>query len=207
MEIYFVRHGETASNVARRHQPSHTRLTPRGRAQARAVAKDIAALQPTHFFSSSQVRALETAEIIGETIEMIPQVDSVFVELNRPKNMYGWHHRDPRSLWYLARWFFGFAGAKDDAEAGENYQSLRRRVKAAQALLSALPQDARVVVVTHSVFITMFRAHMCNERPLSVWQAVQFLRKVFATKNTDIIHVRYIDVGEAHVCAWQEVVE
>jgi broad specificity phosphatase PhoE len=207
MDIYFVRHGETASNVSKRHQPSHSRLTTRGREQAAAVAPQLVALQPTHFFSSSQVRAVETAEIIGSVLDFEPQVEQVFAELNRPRHMYGWHHRDPRSLWYLALWYVGLSGAVDDQEAGESYQSLRRRIAKAQTLLASLPDDARVIVVSHSVFINMFLAHMCRPHALRPWNVIGFLRRVFRTNNTDVRHIRYHKQGTDRGCAWQEITE
>ena len=202
-----MRHGETGSNVSKRHQPSTSRLNDHGREQARAVAHKLAALSATHFYASSQVRAVETAEIISHSLDLSLQLEHVFTELNRPQHMYGWHHRDPRSLWYLMLWYLGFAGAVDDQEAGESYHSLRKRVLKAQSLLASHPADATIIVVSHSVFINMFIAHMCQPSSLRPWQMFSFLRRVKMTKNTDILHVRYENSDNERRCEWQHVVQ
>lgn len=204
MEVYFVRHGETSGNVAKRHQSSHTTLTKSGRRQAGEVALHIKKLSPTHIVSSTQLRAVETAKIINEELGLDHRVEPLFAELNRPKNMYGWHQSDPRSLWYLVRWYAGFAGSSGDQEAGEDYKSLRRRVRNARDFLTTYPPDAKIVVVSHSVFITMFRNHVCRERSMNLLQAVRFLFQVRRTHNTSITKYKY-DTSSPGACKWSLV--
>jgi broad specificity phosphatase PhoE len=57
MEIYFVRHGQTDGNVAKRHQANTTRLTDLGRKQAETAALRVKEINPDFFISSSMVRA------------------------------------------------------------------------------------------------------------------------------------------------------
>jgi len=66
MSIILVRHGETLLNVARTLQPSDTPLSPTGLAQARSVAKRLAALGVGGIVSSDMPRARVTADTIAE---------------------------------------------------------------------------------------------------------------------------------------------
>ena len=63
--IILVRHGETALNAARVLQPAATPLGPRGFAQAEAVARRLAPMQPGAIVSSDLPRALQTAQAIA----------------------------------------------------------------------------------------------------------------------------------------------
>jgi probable phosphoglycerate mutase len=201
MQVYLVRHGETGGNVAHRHQAEHTRLTKAGQAQAEAVAKRVAELEPTHLVSSSLVRAIETAKVISERVELIPETDPTFIELARPASMYGRYHKSPRSLWFYGRWYLGSQAAL--AEGGESYATLRERFAVAQARLAEYPEDARVVVVTHSVFMTLFVEHLCREKPLWPWQAALAFVKILRTKNTHIIALSFDHKAPAGTCAWR----
>jgi broad specificity phosphatase PhoE len=65
--LHLVRHGESDWNVARRVQgrTAHVGLTARGRAQASAVASVLGALPIVSVLTSDQMRAVQTATIIG----------------------------------------------------------------------------------------------------------------------------------------------
>lgn len=60
--LYLIRHGETALNVARVLQPAHTPLSPRGQAQAEALAQRLRNAGLAGILSSDLTRTLETAE-------------------------------------------------------------------------------------------------------------------------------------------------
>nr|MBP9842936.1 histidine phosphatase family protein [Candidatus Paceibacterota bacterium] len=151
MEIYFIRHGQTDGNVAKRHQANTTRLTDLGRQQAEAAAQRVKEIKPDFFISSSMVRAIETSSIIAQATDMIPSTGALFAELERPAKMYGFHHKDPRSLWFYIRWYFGLVNV--EGTGAESYKMFRERIAMAQEALMKYPMDAKLVVVSHSVFI------------------------------------------------------
>lgn len=196
MEIYFIRHGETAGNVAKRHQAEKSQLTDRGRKQALEVAGEVAQYEPTHLLTSPLVRALQTASVIGEVVDLIPQTNTDFIELQRPSGMYGNFHLSPMSLWFYCRWFFG------RTHDGESYEALRERIKRAKEHFKQYPEDARVAVVSHSVFINLFLAHMCDDEPMSLLRAAKVFRKVLQMKNTQIIPVMFDPYAGKGTCAW-----
>lgn len=65
MTLLFIRHGETALNAARVLQPADTPLSPRGLAQAQAVAERLATAGMAAVLSSDMPRALQTAQAIA----------------------------------------------------------------------------------------------------------------------------------------------
>jgi broad specificity phosphatase PhoE len=68
-KLYFIRHGESEGNLARifSGQADH-RLTAQGRMQAQLAAQEAAQLSIDLIISSPLSRALETAQIIAESV-------------------------------------------------------------------------------------------------------------------------------------------
>lgn len=200
MEIYFVRHGQTDGNLSKRHQVDHTELTFTGRAQAVEVAKKIRDLKPTHLVTSSLVRAIETAREIGTECGLVPEVSGHFVEIIRPQSMAGKHHFSVESLWFYFRWYFGFGITKKTG--GESYKAFRERFDVAKAFLAQYPADARVVVVSHGVFISFFLLHMCDNRWMHPVRALRSLRHILGMPNTKVTKVTFSPNSPAESCAW-----
>ncbi len=203
MEIFLVRHGQTNGNVAHRHQSTATPLTPLGRQQIIASAHKLTEFAPTHLITSSVLRAVESAQLIGQILDLIPDTNEVFRELDRPNFLHGNLLKSPRSVLFYSLWYFGLS---DNATyGGESYKDLRARVQKAQAVLEQYPEDAKVVVISHSVFINFFLAHMCDPRPMNPFKALIRFIKVFRIKNASITRVTYSKGASKHVCAWQQV--
>ncbi len=201
MEIFLVRHGETEGNVAQRHQSTATPLTQKGKQQIMEAASTLKELKPTHLLASSVLRAVESAQIIGLSLDMIPETSEVFRELDRPLHLNGNFHKSIGSLWFYALWYFGLSDHQK--YGGESYKDLRNRIQAAQAVLAQYPSDARVVVVSHSVFINFFLAHACDSRPLTPWRAAIRFWKILTIKNGSITKMRYQPHPSPKVCDWR----
>lgn len=198
MQIYLVRHGETAGNLAHRHQATKTRLTKAGEAAAIAAGEDIKQYQPTHLLTSNLIRAVETARVLGTACNLVPETDERFVELVRPVELYGHHHRSLRSLFFYARWYFGLT----DPKAGESYRALRQRFQAVQEYLATYPKDARIVVVSHAVFINLFAAHLCSSKPLWLWQAARTFLQILRMPNLHVVSIQFDPDSKQTECAW-----
>jgi probable phosphoglycerate mutase len=203
MEVYFVRHGQTDGNVSKRHQAEKSQLTKVGKEQARETAHRLASLKPTHFVTSSPVRAIQTAQIISEEIGLIPDTSILFSELHRPKYIYGNYHFGLLSLWYITKWYLGFGKGDVSSDEGESYANLRTRIAQGKEYLEALPDDARVVVVSHAVYISLFIAHVCQPNRLSFFQALKYWTRLHSLKNAEIKHLSVTKLD--HGCGWQLV--
>jgi broad specificity phosphatase PhoE len=200
MNIYFIRHGETGGNVAKRHQHEQSHLTERGVAQAASAAAVAAALNPTHLIVSDRVRAVETGQAVAAATDLIPDRTPLFAELCRPQEMYGFRHFSRKSLVYLVHWFAGAFGGDDCGPAGESYAAFRSRLAAARAYLEALPPESRVVIVSHSVFITLFVAHLTRTKPLSWFGAARHFLRIKGLPNGSITHLTF---DPTRTRAWQ----
>lgn len=205
IDVYFVRHGETGGNVAKRHQAEETHLNDRGKAQAMHLRSWVQELHPTQVIVSDRVRAIETAELMLEGNSLIPATDPVFTELQRPRSIYGHYRTNPRALWYLIAWFFGWMGGDGSDGKGESYRVFRTRIQAAREKLQQQPDGSRVVVVSHSVFISFFVAHICDDRPMTPWRAVAVFLKLLRLKNASVTHLQFDPKAGEGTCAWREV--
>lgn len=201
MKVYLVRHGQTGGNVAKRHQAEHTPLTELGKEQARRVAEVIRLYQPTHIITSRYVRAIETARIIGDVCNLIPVTSPNFVELLRPENMYGHHHKSFRSIWFYLWWYLGQVGGSTEEE-GESYRTLRERFKKAREELASYPEDARIIVVSHTAFIGLFVAHLCRKRALNPFQAARTFYRILTMPNTCITPIYFDREPDEDECSW-----
>jgi len=189
MDIYFVRHGQTDGNLARRHQHPDIELNETGKLQALQVAKTIKRLRPTHLITSTNKRAVETAKVIGAACDIIPETYPAFEELKRPLYLVGNRFGDPQTVSYMWGWFFGVQAAS--MHDGESYTDFLNRLQLARTYLSQLPDTSRVVVVSHAVFINFFLEHMRRPTRMGITRAAILFYKILRLKNTAVIHVRH----------------
>jgi broad specificity phosphatase PhoE len=157
-ELLLVRHGETDWNRDQRFQGhADPPLNETGRAQARALADDLAAERIDAIYTSDLARARETAELIAERagvpFVLEPQLREVDVGewqgLTRleiaerfPAGMRNWNERG-----------HGW-------ERGETYEQLTERVLEALERIVRRHPGERVVVVGHGGTIRAVRAHV-----------------------------------------------
>jgi len=200
MEIYFVRHGQTDGNVAHRHQHEDSEINELGRVQAKEVAKKIADLEPTHIVSSTNFRAIETTKIIITecNLDLIPETNPAFEEFHRPSWLTGNRFLSYLSIKYVLGWFYSSSNGE-----GETYDDFLKRILEARAYLEALPEDSKVVVVTHSVFINIFLEHICRDKRINLWRAIVRFWHVFTISNGSITHLRYAKKDKQ--CSWEVV--
>lgn len=196
MEVYLIRHGETGGNIAHRHQHENTPLTSRGVEQAKQVAEKVKDLNPSHLLTSSMVRAIETAREIGSVCDLVPETNSNFVEIARPGYVQGHYHKSAESMMYYISWYLG-----RDKE-GESYKSLRQRIIQAKEHFKSYPEDARVAVVSHSIFINFFLAQMCQDSRIGLPTAVKTLKGIFSMKNTEFIPLIFDPKAGEDTCGW-----
>jgi probable phosphoglycerate mutase len=153
MSIVLVRHGETLLNVARTLQPADTPLSPRGLAQAQAVARRLANEGVGRLLSSDLPRALQTAEAIAAATDLPIVASPLLQERN-----YG----DLRGQSYDSLGFNPLT-MSEAPPGGESADDFRRRV--AQAFAWIVQERAAcggtVVAVTHGLVIrALFEGHL-----------------------------------------------
>lgn len=137
--IILARHGETDWNLERRWQGHSDRpLNETGRAQAEALAEQLAGEPIDAVYSSDLVRAHETARIVASRLGR----DVVAVPALRERRFGGWEGlRDVE----VEERFPGAHGPPD----GETREEMRRRVLESLEAIAASHAGQTVLVVTH----------------------------------------------------------
>lgn len=179
--LTLIRHGLTAWNVEGRFQgQSDVPLSDEGRAQARALAGYVAAVQGVDaVVASPLVRARETAAIAfpDHPAAVDPRLQELHFGLFEGRTL-AENEADP--VWPV--WIADPYGRV--APGGESYEQLRARAVAWLADARAAHPGAHVVAVTHSGTIQMLLADLLGvERPR--WRKRVYLR------HTSVSHVLF----------------
>lgn len=203
MIVYFVRHGETLLNTHHQHQYEHTPLRADKIHVVGDVAKALATVEATYLLTSPYTRSLETARIIGMKCGLNPVVEPLFSELKRPSILLGRSHFSARSLWYvLCSIVFrnNYAWRYRD---GESISDLNNRALRARGLLEGLSkQHARVIVVSHTVFINTILMHLCDNAQMTCMKLFRLMLLSKQLKNGEVRAVEYTPTSPDAVCAW-----
>jgi len=170
LQILFVRHGETDWNVKQRFQgQSDVPLNAKGRAQAKAVAKRLAAEEIDIIYASDLSRAWDTAAAIGENHSV-----DIHREPNLREGDFGeWEGatydeiqaRDPEAVnaWHEVISTFAPPG-------GETLDQLAARVEKVYQNIAANHSDQTVLLVAHGGSLQMLIAHLLGLPPKAFWQ-------------------------------------
>lgn len=171
--VYLVRHGETTWNVERRFQGQlDVELSRTGLAQAEAVAGWLAA-QPVSFsaiYSSDLKRAVQTAQVIGKRLGLIPELHSDLRELHAGE----WQglldtEIEAQFPGQLAEW-----SAKVNTfstPGGESIPKVQQRVFANyNRIVVQHPGDA-IIIVSHGAALTALLAAMHDWDLVETWQS------------------------------------
>ena len=159
--IHLARHGQTAYNAEGRFQ-GHlpVPLDDTGRAQARALAETVSAVEVRTLVCSPLVRARETAEIVGARIGLVPEEDARFtetdtgdwtdrsfaeIEAEDPEGFHRYEISDPS---------FRYPGGESFAEQSDRVQAGLRDLRARTADLPALVVCHRGVIRLALAFAT-----------------------------------------------------
>ncbi len=205
MDIYFVRHGQTEGNRLHIHQRPSSALNERGQEQAETVAKVLVSYKPTHLITSPFFRTRQTAEAIAKATGLVVEVEPAVVEIIRPESIHNRHYFSWASIVYLVRWFLTGNTFFRDEKRGESYRALLERIGEAKTILESYPDDARIVVVSHAVFINFFVEHICSGKPISYVKALLRFLKITSIENSSITHIQCQKATTQGVCNWQVV--
>jgi broad specificity phosphatase PhoE len=173
--VYLVRHGETSWNAEHRFQGHlDVELSRKGLAQAAAVAAWIAT-QPVHFaalFSSDLKRAVQTAQIIGRRVELIPQLYRGLRELHGGE----WQGllrteieaRFPGKLDLWDEQLDSFT-----VPGGESLRAVQRRIYATYEKIVAEHPGEAIIIVSHGAALTALLAAMHDWDLVETWHSRQ----------------------------------
>ncbi len=205
MDLYLVRHGETAANTRHVYQKPSEPISALGAAEVARLVRHIQNIQPTHIYTSDFKRARETAHYFGYATGLEPVWLPSLHEVYPPETLIDRSRFSPASFSYLLRWFFGWYTPAPDSKAETKEMFVHRILKTRAHMEAQHGPGDRVVAVTHSVFLNFFIAHLCADEHVNVFGALPLFYKILRFENSGITHVRYIGETEKNVCPWELV--
>jgi phosphoserine phosphatase len=188
--IYFVRHGETILNAAKKRQGEEGGLSELGKKQAEYLGKRLEPFKINMIFCSPLERALETAEEISKTLVGVPiEYVPLLSERRNPKRIIGSDYSDP--LVQEAINFMDKSFHDPDArwEDEENFNDLKNRALKLKTFLAANTTNS-TLCVTHGIFLKMLLCVLMEDKNLTVEKYVKL--SLFNTAdNAGITVVEY----------------
>ncbi len=160
MNVYFVRHGETTSNLHKQIQGDDDQLTEKGFKQAEALANRLISIKFNKVISSPLKRTVQTADIFKDKIQTQYEINSLFSEIKTPSKLVGRTKEDPITAEVNA---LKKANTHDifwKFEDEESFSEFRKRGLDAITYLetlgeSALGTDSNILIFTHGKFLRM----------------------------------------------------
>lgn len=155
MKVYFVRHGETNSNLQKSGGNFNDRLTEVGREQVQELANRIYGISIDIILASPHKRTKETAEIIVEKINKEIKVVSLLGEKKWPTEIEGKSLKDPE-----VKKVFDLIREKNNLDPAwhysdeENFFDIKKRAELFIEYVSKLT-FTNILAVSHEYFIKM----------------------------------------------------
>ncbi len=191
--LYFVRHGETLYNRRWRHQHAQVPLSPKGRAQAEAVAQRFVSEEPVDIVIASDTRRTqETAEPIAKAAGCSIHYTPLLQELHRASSVVDRSYLHPKSLYSVG---MSVLKARDPLWSFEDAETpAQLMARAGKALTEILHRsEKRVAVVSHRLMITAMLHELSESCDVTMSQFMLDLFRSNAFANTGVTKVEWSD--------------
>lgn len=178
MKVYLARHGQTVLNVARKYQDGSDELNETGKKQVRLLAGRLVNIGFDKVISSSQKRAISTANIISEKLDCDYETSDMLVEIKHPTELVGRDYEDKEAQVIRNKIRENFSDSEFRYSDEENFSDLKKRGEAALEYIAGFaPETERLLVVGHGGFmrviggLKIFGPDMTSKQYGSLWQA------------------------------------
>lgn len=170
--VIFMRHGQAENNVSRtlvgRHIESH--LTSQGRQQVADAAKQLKSIPLDKVYVSPVIRAMETAQIVCETLGMNYEVDERLYEIELGK-LVGMNYEEVTTKY--GDLFLRFYAEHDpvlDSFGVEPFAAVKQRIKSLLDDALKKHEDSNVLMVTHLDPIKAALATLLDLKPEALYR-------------------------------------
>lgn len=166
--VYFVRHGETESNVQNIRQGSKGSLTEKGKTQALATARRFPKRKgrPQIIISSPYERTKETAEIIAKELKLRIKYSDLLVERRNPSEIIGHSGQEEHVRKIIDRIDKSYHADDLRYSDEENFVDLKERAKKLLTYIARI-RKKRIIMVTHGIFLKMVISYMLHGNSLT----------------------------------------
>ena len=170
-ELVLIRHGQSNWNTIRRCQGTldESRLTEQGLAQAAEVARSLARSPFSAIYSSSQMRSIQTAEVIAEGRGLAVQIDARLSEMSQGL-WEGMFYPDIEAQY--GELYARFMKNPLDATppGGETIQALARRTMSAVDDIAERYAGQPVLIVSHEIPLAAIRCLAARQSLSALWE-------------------------------------
>ena len=198
--VYFVRHGQSAHNVAPVFQSPDSPLNEKGKQQADLVAQRVSQLSFDALIASPFERAKQTAEAIAKATGKKTEYSELFVERIRPTYINGKPYTDKKADMLWRAWEKNLYTPGARTEDGENFDDLVARADRALSFLQRRTEQT-LIVVTHGYFLRTIVARVLLGNLLS-GEAFRNVQKGTRTENAGLTVLKYRS-GFEEEAAWR----
>jgi probable phosphoglycerate mutase len=167
-----MRHGQAENNVSRtlvgRHIESH--LTSQGKDQVADVSKQLKTIPIDKVYVSPVIRAMETAQIVCETLGMSYEVDERLYEIELGK-LVGMNYEEVTTKY--GDLFLRFYAEHDpilDSFGVEPFAAVKQRIKSLLDDALKKHEDSNVLMVTHLDPIKAALATLLDLKPEALYR-------------------------------------
>jgi len=189
MNLYLIRHGETAWTLSGQHTGrTDIPLKPQGEQEARALGEELTTVRFTRAFTSPRQRATRTCELVGLNAMATIEPDLAEWDYGDYEGLRSDEIRAQRPEWSLFR---------DGCPNGELPESISARVDRVVALLRMLPGN--IAVFSHGHFGRVLAARWIG---LSVTAARHFM---LSTASLSILRDDPRSTGQPAILLWNAV--
>lgn len=203
MKIYLVRHGETTGNLNDFYQTAETPLTKTGIDQAKNVANRLKNIKIDIIYSSTHLRAKNTAEIISKQINAKTELWESLMEIRRPKEVRGKSGSDPEAEKIMQQVISKFADRTWKYSDEENFYDLKERADSVLSHLLTKHQGQTVVCVSHGTFIKFLVATVLLGDQINP-ENFNLLRHNLWAQNTGVSIIEYREGKGPRLLSWND---
>jgi len=155
MLVYFVRHGESEGNKKGLHQGPEVPLSEEGIKQGQVLAERLKKYRINVIYSSSMIRAKQTAEIISNKLKIPIEFWENLTEIRNPSEIWGKPINDDRVTKIKKLAGKNFLKGNRRYSDEETFEELSQRGKNVLNHLLKDHKDQNILCVSHSAIIKM----------------------------------------------------
>lgn len=193
--VYFIRHGETEGNTARRFQDPSTPLTEHGLRQADFMGARFKTIPIDVIIASHMVRAWQTAGAIARVTGHTIIESDLFHEVERPSIVHGKAWDDPSVADIVKHFRASFKEEGNRHSDEENFFDVKKRALKALRFLETRPENT-ICVATHGTFLKMLISIMMRGEA-TTYDFFESIDNFYFPSNTGITKCEFERYGES----------
>ncbi len=193
MTIYFVRHGESVNNLAKKYQGPEVLLSENGETQAKFVGERFQNIQIDRLLSSTYIRTQQTAQAISEVTGKEIELLDTLIERKRPSSFSNRPYDDPE-LEKIRELIDSHPDPDHHHSDEENFFDVKKRAEAVIKFLESCPEQS-IAVVSHGIFIQTILMSMLLQESFTLDNFLSS-NHVLETTNTGISVCEYKENGK-----------